>query len=55
MIYIFPTTSKFLLTFILILLESHEGRGGDKALRDIHHEWHTNKCESMNKFITKGN
>ena len=25
----------------------------DKALRDIHHEWHTNKCESMNRFITK--
>jgi hypothetical protein len=25
----------------------------DKALHDIHHEWHTNKCESMNKFITK--
>jgi hypothetical protein len=25
----------------------------DDALRDIHHEWHTNKCESMNKFITK--
>jgi hypothetical protein len=25
----------------------------DKALHDIHHKWHTNKCESMNKFITK--
>ena len=25
----------------------------DQTLRDIHHEWHTNKCELMNKFITK--
>jgi hypothetical protein len=25
----------------------------DQALHEIHHEWHTNKCESMNKFITK--
>jgi hypothetical protein len=25
----------------------------DKPLRDIHHEWHTNKCESMNNFICK--
>jgi hypothetical protein len=23
----------------------------DEALRDNHHEWQTNKCESMNKFI----
>jgi hypothetical protein len=25
----------------------------DKALREVHHKWHTNKCESMNQFITK--
>jgi hypothetical protein len=25
----------------------------DKALRGIHHEWHTNKCELMNKFTLK--
>ena len=25
----------------------------DVALKDVHHCWHTNKCESMNQFITK--
>jgi hypothetical protein len=25
----------------------------DESLREVHHEWHTNKCESMNQFITK--
>jgi hypothetical protein len=25
----------------------------DDALKEVHHEWHTNKCESMNQFITK--
>jgi hypothetical protein len=25
----------------------------DKALVDIHHVWHTNKCESLNQFVTK--
>ena len=25
----------------------------DDALKDVHHSWHANKCESMNKFITK--
>ena len=25
----------------------------DEALKEVHHEWHTNKCESMNQFITK--
>jgi hypothetical protein len=25
----------------------------DEALHDIHHKWHMNKCESMNKFISK--
>jgi hypothetical protein len=25
----------------------------DAALREIHHLWHTNKCEYMNKFISK--
>jgi hypothetical protein len=25
----------------------------NKALCDLHHEWNTNKCESINQFITK--
>jgi hypothetical protein len=25
----------------------------DESLREVHHSYHTNKCESMNKFITK--
>jgi hypothetical protein len=25
----------------------------DDALKEVHHEWHTNKCESMNQFISK--
>ena len=25
----------------------------DESLKDVHHSWHTNKCESMNKFISK--
>jgi hypothetical protein len=25
----------------------------DECLKDVHHEWHTNKCESMNMFIAK--
>ncbi len=25
----------------------------DEALLDLHHEWHTNKCESLNQFVTK--
>jgi hypothetical protein len=24
-----------------------------KALQDLHYEWNTNKCESINQFITK--
>jgi hypothetical protein len=27
--------------------------GADIALQEVHHAWHTNKCESMNQFITK--
>jgi hypothetical protein len=37
----------------LQILEVWNTYCSDQALRDIHHEWHTNKCESMNKFITK--
>ena len=22
-------------------------------MKEVHHEWHTHKCESMNQFITK--
>jgi hypothetical protein len=25
----------------------------DESLKEVHHSYHTNKCESMNKFITK--
>jgi hypothetical protein len=25
----------------------------DEALKDVHHLWHTNKCESINAFISK--
>jgi hypothetical protein len=25
----------------------------DESLKEVHHAWHTNKCESMNQFITK--
>jgi hypothetical protein len=25
----------------------------DAALRQLHHKWHTNKCESLNQFVTK--
>ena len=35
------------------ILEIWETYCCDKALRDIHHEWHTNKCESMNKIHHK--
>ncbi len=35
------------------LLEIWEVYCTDESLKDVHHRWHTNKCESMNKFITK--
>jgi hypothetical protein len=35
------------------LLTIWEVYGTDEALKEVHHEWHTNKCESMNMFITK--
>jgi hypothetical protein len=35
------------------LLEIFETYCSDVALKDVHHLWHTNKCESMNAFITK--
>jgi hypothetical protein len=25
----------------------------DECLKEVHHKWHTNKCESMHQFITK--
>jgi hypothetical protein len=25
----------------------------DVSLKEVHHSWHTNECESMNQFITK--
>jgi hypothetical protein len=25
----------------------------DESLEEVHHEYHTNKCESLNKFVTK--
>jgi hypothetical protein len=27
--------------------------GSDSLLKEVHHAWHTNKCESMNQFIAK--
>jgi hypothetical protein len=34
-------------------LEIWEVYGMDSALKEVHHAWHTNKCESMHQFITK--
>ena len=35
------------------LLEIFETYCSDEALKDVHHLWHTNKCESINAFISK--
>ena len=35
------------------LLEIWEVYCTDESLQDVHHEWHTNKCESLNNFIAK--
>jgi hypothetical protein len=35
------------------LLEIWEVYCMDECLTDVHHEWHTNKCELMNMFIAK--
>jgi hypothetical protein len=35
------------------ILEIWKTYCSDEELRDIHHKWHTNKCESMNKCISK--
>jgi hypothetical protein len=35
------------------LLEIWKTYGSDASLRQVHHAWHTNKCESMNQFIAK--